>query len=681
MYFDVSRVPENLAAPGRTHPVRAGTRRTTSRLLRSACAAALGLLACAAQAQAPFPAEVDLHALRASQGGDGREGVVLRREPICGDCTSVFGQHVSGLGDVTGDGIDDLIVGDPKSVTPDDVGEGGESFVLFGHAPPFPAEIPSPAFPLRLESDSPVTDDGIGVVARIGDINGDGFEDIGVSGPDLQRDGVGRVYVVYGRPDGFPDVLRLQDLETGDGSEGVVFIGASTDDNVGFSLGGDCDVNADGIDDLIVGAPGTDLLGANNVGAVGIVWGRPDFPAVFELSVLLPGLGGDGSLGTIVEGIREDIVRAGAAVSCAGDANGDGVDDVLLAEDDRSDTVRARAYLYLGHPDPFPARFSVSDLFPANGGDGTFGTVFEADVDVVEVSGAGDVNGDGVEDMLFGTPSARAGGRNLAGEAFVVYGRSGGFGGSLSLETLRPQLGGDGSAGFVARGARVGDRTGASLAGAGDTDGDGFDDILIGAPGLETEGRAYLVYGGGPVTAQLNLSSLLEANGGDGSVGVVFHGEPESEDGPGGAGGSVAGAGDIDGDGFDDLLIGASDEALTGGAGEGGAAYLVFGRSRIPDEDSDGDGVGDSADNCTLDANPDQLDADGDGYGNVCDGDFDNDCLTGFLDLGIFKSMFLTDDPETDMNGDGIVNFIDLGLLKTAFFAPPGPSEVGLICN
>jgi hypothetical protein len=672
MYVDRSRIFH--FAPARPRAPRPAQ-------LAGACAAVLCLLACAAGARAPFPAEVDLHALRASQGGDGSEGVVFRREPPCVDCTAVFGQHVSGLGDVTGDGVDDLIVGDPKSVTPDDVGEGGDSYVLFGHTPPFPPEIPTTAFPLRLESDTALTDDGVGVVARIGDINADGFEDIGVSGPDLQVDGVGRVYVVYGRAGGFPAVLRLQDLETGDGTEGVVFIGASTDDNVGFSLAGDCDVNADGIDDLIVGAPGTDLLGADNVGAVGIVWGSTDFPAVFELSALLPGLGGDGSQGTIVEGIREDITRAGAAVSCAGDVDGDGVDDVLLAEDDRSDTVLARSYLYLGHPEPFPARFPLSDLYPANGGDGTFGTVIDAEVDVVEVSGAGDVDGDGIDDMLFGTPSATAGGRSLAGEAFVLYGSAAGFGGQLSLESLRPQLGGDGSAGYVARGARVGDRAGASLAGAGDTDGDGFDDVLIGAPGLEGDGTVFLVYGGGPVTAQLNLSSLLEANGGDGQVGVVLHGEPASENGPGGAGGSVAGAGDVDDDGFADLLVGASDEELTGGAGEGGAAYLVFGRSRVADTDSDGDGVADRTDNCTLVANADQRDTDADGYGNVCDADLDNDCLTGFLDLGIFKSVFLTNDPDADMNGDQIVNFIDLGILKTLFFAPPGPSEVGLICN
>ena len=95
------------------------------------------------------------------------------------------------------------------------------------------------------------------------------------------------------------------------------------------------------------------------------------------------------------------------------------------------------------------------------------------------------------------------------------------------------------------------------------------------------------------------------------------------------------------------------------------------------------DGVFDHADNCTLDANgpliPDtgnnvQLDTDGDGFGNLCDGDLNNDQIVNVLDLGLFKARFFTTDEDADLNGDGIVNALDLGVFKDLFFQPPGPS-------
>jgi len=91
-------------------------------------------------------------------------------------------------------------------------------------------------------------------------------------------------------------------------------------------------------------------------------------------------------------------------------------------------------------------------------------------------------------------------------------------------------------------------------------------------------------------------------------------------------------------------------------------------------EDGDADGVGNACDNCTLMANGDQRDTDGDAYGNICDADLDNNGAVNFVDLGIMKSVFFTDDANADFNGDGAVNFTDLGLLKSMIFQPPGPS-------
>lgn len=90
--------------------------------------------------------------------------------------------------------------------------------------------------------------------------------------------------------------------------------------------------------------------------------------------------------------------------------------------------------------------------------------------------------------------------------------------------------------------------------------------------------------------------------------------------------------------------------------------------------DTDGDGVPDYRDNCMLVANPGQHDGDGDGRGNACDGDLNNDGLVNFADLALFRSRFGSPDPVADLNGDGAVNFADLALFLQLFGAGPGPS-------
>lgn len=103
-------------------------------------------------------------------------------------------------------------------------------------------------------------------------------------------------------------------------------------------------------------------------------------------------------------------------------------------------------------------------------------------------------------------------------------------------------------------------------------------------------------------------------------------------------------------------------------AGQGDAMVMVL------NIDVDADGVLDGSDNCTEVANPDQRDTNGDGYGNICDADLDNDGNTNATDLGIFRSVFLSADADADFNGDGVVNVQDLGRMRLMFFAPPGPS-------
>ncbi len=122
-----------------------------------------------------------------------------------------------------------------------------------------------------------------------------------------------------------------------------------------------------------------------------------------------------------------------------------------------------------------------------------------------------------------------------------------------------------------------------------------------------------------------------------------------------------------------DLGFVASDADLLA-LGPIGFAPAELVRDPLPYLDSDGDGVRDELDNCTLVENADQRDSDVDGFGNLCDADLNNDGTVNAIDLGIFRNLFFSDDADADFNGDGVVNAIDLGTLKQLFFAAPGPS-------
>ncbi|MEM6640258.1 MAG: hypothetical protein AAF610_10175 [Pseudomonadota bacterium] len=92
--------------------------------------------------------------------------------------------------------------------------------------------------------------------------------------------------------------------------------------------------------------------------------------------------------------------------------------------------------------------------------------------------------------------------------------------------------------------------------------------------------------------------------------------------------------------------------------------------------DSDGDEFSDDLDNCSAVANKDQRDTDGDGFGNRCDADLNNDGIVNIVDLGVFRQRFFTNDADADFNGDNIVNVLDLGVLRASFFMPPGPGAL-----
>ncbi|MFK8015586.1 MAG: hypothetical protein AB8G17_09115 [Gammaproteobacteria bacterium] len=126
-----------------------------------------------------------------------------------------------------------------------------------------------------------------------------------------------------------------------------------------------------------------------------------------------------------------------------------------------------------------------------------------------------------------------------------------------------------------------------------------------------------------------------------------------------------------------DLATGEAEGTVFGGA----VVFLLTAGTFSMSADTDGDGVFDSGDNCINTVNVDQRDSNGDGFGNACDADLNNDCVVAAADLGLFRSLFFSADEDADFNGDGVVSTFDLGLMRKLFFAAPGPSGLDTACD
>ena len=411
-------------------------------------------------------------------------------------------------------------------------------------------------------------------VSTAGDLNGDGFDDVIIGADRFDPDDpdgyarIGESYVVFGGQD-FSRSLTVSEL---DGSNGFAINNINNDEYARIVVSNAGDINGDGIDDVIIGAPYADPDGSSGAGESYVVFGGQDFGSSFELSEL------DSDNGFVINGV-DSFDLSGSSVSAAGDINGDGIDDVIIGayQANPDGTINAgESYVVFGGQD-FSSSFELSELNGSNGF--VINGIDRFDSSGLSVSTAGDLNGDGIDDVIIGALGAAPNGTDDAGESYVVFGGQD-FSFSLDLSEL------NGSNGFVINGIDEEDFSGVSVSTAGDFNGDGIDDVIIGAfsadpNGTDGAGESYVVFGGQDFSSSLNLSEL------DGSNGFVIKGIDRGDL----SGRSVSNAGDINGDGIDDVIIGAY-RAGPNSSRRAGASYVVFG----------GQDFGPSLDLSTLDS-------------------------------------------------------------------------------
>jgi hypothetical protein len=436
------------------------------------------------------------------------------------------------VGDIDHDGKEDIAIGAPNRTTGGFT--GGAVYLLYSADPNWDnSDAPLP-WDRMLYSD--VAGDLAGTsIARAGDVNGDGKDDfvVGVPGNDTGGNDAGAAYLVFGRGRNewqWSDWWSLNNF--------IPLYGENAGDMAGSTVGGNTDVNMDGYDDILVGAPFFDKGAVSDCGKVYVIYGRHkhEWPNQINLSQANASYIGD-----------QNGEQIGTSLHGAWDVNGDGYDDIAMGspEHERTSNAVGITYVVFGS-DALLVNASIADKANASIAGDTDGERFGH---VIE--GNFDMDGNGLGDLLVGAPRFTES-ASQQGAVFVIYGNRTGWSANMTFSNL-PYIYGD----------SADDHFGTSIAALGDNGGDRLDDYAVGAPDRDSggvdRGEVYLFYGSwGQLSGANDVGSAIpDCN---------FKGMADSD-----LVGSTVTGGDINGDGFNDVVFGAP---LQNGTGEFWVAIL-----------------------------------------------------------------------------------------------------------
>lgn len=451
------------------------------------------------------------------------------------------GYSIAGIGDINNDTFDDIAIGVPYN---DDGGiDAGQVFLFFGKASGWSQDTLFSQANASFIGEAPGDNAGFSV-SGAGDVNKDGIDDflVGAIGNDegKSNENIGQTYLIFGKASGWT-------LNTSLSQANASFWGPNSNSYSGNAVAGVGDVNNDTYDDFLIGAYLNDLGAADDdIGTAYLFFGKSSGwsidDAITNADVFLFGeMEGD---------------EFGFDVAGAGDINNDTYDDFFISAPSNNEggTLAGKSYLFFGNTTSF---WTLNPVLNASKANASFIGESSNDQSGMSILGAGDVNNDQFDDLLITAPSNEEGGVGF-GQTYLIFGKAT----NNWVEKMNLT---NANASFI--GEAQNDFSGWSIA-AADINNDAYSDILIGATlndeGGENAGQTYVIYGKASEWSQ--NTSLSQAN-------ASFIGEKPGDY----SGWSVANAGDINNDTYDDLLIGAifNDE----GGNDNGQTYLVLGRA------------------------------------------------------------------------------------------------------